>query len=64
MNVVCCICRKGPATADGGVAVFRINAKGVPGIWACEQHISQTDGAPIDPEVLRIAHAAAGRKPA
>lgn len=31
-------------------ALFRINAKGVPGIWACHKHRQNTD-APRNPEL-------------
>lgn len=47
----CCICNKGPAE---GISIFRINAKGVPGIWACKSHIKNTDAPPIAPEVDEI----------
>ncbi len=50
----CVICKRGPAE---GLAVFRINAKGVPGLWACRQHIGQTDAPAIDPitnEIVRL----------
>lgn len=50
----CCICNKGPLPSQGGVSLYRINAKGVPGIYACEKHFPQTDGAPIDPELKEI----------
>lgn len=49
----CLFCGKGPAE---GVTVFRVNAKGQPGVWACEKHIKQTD-AVIDPAVKQIADA-------
>lgn len=61
-EVVCCICRRGPHESDGGVAVFRINAKGVPGIWACEKHIKQTDAPPVDPVVQEIVDILGGKK--
>jgi hypothetical protein len=48
----CCICQKG--LDDVGV-LYRINAKGVPGIYACRQHMSQTDAAAPDAEVAEIA---------
>lgn len=35
------------------VAVYRLNKKGVPGIWACGQHKL---AAPVDPEVRRLVH--------
>ena len=50
----CCICRKGPVE---GVTVYRVNAKGVAGIWACEKHLKQTDAPPVDPEVASVCSA-------
>lgn len=50
----CCICKKGP---QQGVSLFRVNKKGVAGIWTCEKHISQTDAPPIDSTVKKIADA-------
>jgi len=50
----CCICHKGPLPEQGGVSIYRINAKGVPGIFACEEHLPQTDAAPLDPELKKI----------
>jgi hypothetical protein len=47
----CVICKRGPLQ---GVTVFRINAKGQPGLWACKKHIGQTDAPPIDPVVDEI----------
>ena len=47
----CCICNKGP---QQGVTVFRVNAKGVPGIWACDKHLKQTDAPKVDAEVREI----------
>jgi hypothetical protein len=44
-------CNRGPGTT--GHTVYRINAKGVPGIWACEEHRADTD-APRDAELDRI----------
>lgn len=41
-RMICCICKKGPL--DGGISVYRINEKGVPGMYACADHIGQTDG--------------------
>jgi hypothetical protein len=43
----CIFCRKGPAD---GVSLFRINAKGQPGVWACRPHMKRTD-ATIPEEV-------------
>ena len=36
----CIFCNKGPMD---GVTIHRINAKGQPGVWACNKHIKQTD---------------------
>lgn len=49
----CVVCKKGPPQS---VALFRINAKGQPGLWACRQHMNQTDGH-IDPEVDQVVSA-------
>ena len=38
--MICLFCKQGPAQ---GVTVFRVNAKGQPGVWACERHMKQTD---------------------
>jgi hypothetical protein len=56
-EVVCLFCRKGPAQ---GVSVHRINAKGQPGVWACQAHIGQTD-ATRDLEGERIADIISGK---
>lgn len=58
----CCICQKGPADRDGGVTVYRVNATGVPGIWACENHIKQTDAPPLDPEFKAVCDALSGKR--
>lgn len=57
----CCICRKGPLPAQGAVSIYRVNAKGVPGIYACEKHLPQTDAAPLDPELQEIINTVANR---
>lgn len=49
----CLFCQKGPAQ---GVSLFRVNAKGQPGVWACERHIGQTDAA-VDDDVRGIVSA-------
>ncbi len=54
----CLFCQKGPAQ---GVNLFRVNAKGQPGVWACSAHIGQTD-AGVDPEVRDIAETLNPRK--
>lgn len=48
----CMGCKKGPLQ---GVAVYRVNAKGEPGKWACLYCITKIDTAPpIDPVVQNI----------
>jgi hypothetical protein len=39
----CLFCRKGPMD---GVSLYRINAKGEAGVWACARHKGQTDAKP------------------
>jgi len=39
-----------------GTALFRVNVKGVKGIWACEEHMKNTD-AVIPPEVDELVRA-------
>jgi hypothetical protein len=56
-DVVCVICRKG---LREGLSLQRINAKGVPGIWACRAHVSQTD-AKRDPELEAIVDLLTGK---
>lgn len=60
-QAVCCICRKGPLPAQGGVNVYRINAKGVTGIYACEAHLSRTDAPPLDPDFKALCDALSGK---
>lgn len=55
----CVICQKGP---EQGVTVYRINAKGQPGLWACKKHRSQTDAKP-DPALDRLIDVLEKRKP-
>lgn len=43
----CSVCGKGPMD---GVTVYRVNAKGEKGVWACRQHKL----TPPDPEVERL----------
>lgn len=57
MSIQCVVCKK------SGIALFRINAKGVPGLWACRKHLKQTDAPAIDPVVDLIVGAVEGRKP-
>jgi len=44
----CITCGKGPAD---GTSVYRQNAKGVAGIWACEEH-----SKPVDPGLVELVH--------
>lgn len=46
----CLFCNRGPAD---GVSVFRINAKGQPGVWACAAHVELSD-AKISAETKAI----------
>lgn len=51
------MCTISPST---GGALFRVNAKGQPGIWACREHIKQTD-AKVAPEVDGLVKVIQGR---
>jgi hypothetical protein len=42
--------------------LYRVNAKGVPGIWACEQHRLERDSE-LDAIVAAIAASKGGGKP-
>lgn len=50
----CVVCKKGRAE---GRTLYRINEMGVPGLWACGAHLSQTDGPKPDPIVEEIISA-------
>lgn len=39
-----------------GITLFRINAKGQPGVWACAEHIGNTD-ASVDEGTRKIVEA-------
>jgi hypothetical protein len=54
----CLFCGKGP---HDGVSLHRVNAIGEIGVWACERHIKQTDAAPIDPFVKKLADVCEGK---
>lgn len=45
--------------------LFRVNEKGVKGIWACREHMAQTDAAvdPIVREIADIIDPPTGKKP-
>jgi hypothetical protein len=42
------------------VTVHRINPKGQKGVWACDEHIGQTDTV-IDTETRRLIHILEGK---
>lgn len=42
-----------PRSVEDGHSLFRINPKGQKGIWACAEHVSQTD-THVDPEVRHL----------
>lgn len=46
----CAVCERGPVQ---GVSLFRMNAKGQPGLWACNEHKDQFD-ARVDSDVLSL----------
>ena len=48
--MTCLFCGKG---MKQGVSLFRVNATGQKGVWACEAHIKNTD-ATVDPVVQQI----------
>ena len=54
----CCICQK--SVTEVGV-LYRVNAKGVPGIYACKQHLAQTDAPKPDEEVEELANIIIGQ---
>lgn len=53
----CCICHK---TIEHVGVLHRVNAKGVPGVYACGKHVGQTD-AVVDPEVREITNILSGK---
>ena len=65
----CVICKKG---ISEGLTLYRINAKGVAGLWACTKHVAHTDAPPLDPDLVHLVEtigqtaliipAAAGKK--
>jgi hypothetical protein len=46
----CLFCNLGPAD---GVSVFRINAKGQPGVWACASDLPKADTR-VDPATRAV----------
>lgn len=54
----CAVCHRGPVE---GVSIFRMNATGQPGLWACNDHKDHFDGRVPD-EVAEIVRAIEGKK--
>ena len=50
------------ASMATGASLFRVNAKGQPGIWSCRKHRANTD-APRDPELDELVSILEGAKP-
>lgn len=50
----CEICNKGPRE---GVTVYRVNPKGVPGIWRCPAHLTNAQAERIDSTVITVVTA-------
>ena len=46
----CFVCGKGP---PNGPSVFRVNAKGQPGVWACDEHRRHADKQ-ADPKTIAV----------
>jgi hypothetical protein len=55
----CIICGR---TMAEGATLYRVNAKGQPGIWACAKHINDTDSKP-DAETVQVVTALGGKAP-
>jgi hypothetical protein len=53
----CVICDRG---MKEGVNLHRINAKGKPGVWVCDEHVKQTDTKPIDADTEQLVKAITG----
>ena len=60
MSMQCVICKRGPNSTPSAT-LFRINAKGQPGLWACAKHLKQTDAPPLDPDLAELARILEGR---
>ena len=52
-------CRKCGRGIPEGASLFRVNEKGVKGIWECERCV---DWSTVDPEVALIDHIISGEK--
>lgn len=53
----CAVCGKGP---PDGVSVFRMNEKGGPGLWACNEHKDHFDSHMPD-DVLELTRLLEGQ---
>ena len=53
----CAVCGRGPA---GGTSIFRMNAKGQPGLWACNEHKDQFD-ARVPEDVMQVVRTLEGK---
>lgn len=52
MKPICEVCEKGPAD---GKTLYRVNPKGVPGIWRCPDCLTNAQAERLDPETVRLA---------
>ena len=50
------------ASMRTGASLYRINATGQPGVWACRKHRANTD-APRDPELDELVDILEGKTP-
>ncbi len=50
----CEVCDKGP---QEGVTIYRVNPKGVKGIWRCPLHLTNDQAEKIDSTVITICTA-------
>lgn len=54
----CAVCNRGPAE---GISIFRMNEKGQPGLWACNEHKDHFDGR-IDDDLAKLVRTLEGKK--
>jgi hypothetical protein len=52
-TTICEVCEKGPVH---GVTVFRVNPKGVAGIWRCRAHLTSAQAERQDPETIQLVN--------
>ncbi len=55
----CEICGKSPP--NDRVTLWRINEKGVKGIWRCEEHLNADQSSKRDPELVRLDKIISGK---